>query len=118
MSAFLRFGVPARKDTVGSEAWNHDGTLDEILHLLRAAHLDAGDIDNELWCVDGSSVRAARCAVPRGAAFFVAFLAAVFAPFAYGPWTTAQLADAGLQALLTLLIGLPDLVSSAKGALL
>ncbi len=48
------------------DKWNDDGTLNEILHLLRAANIDAGDIDNELWCVDGSSVRAARCAAGGG----------------------------------------------------
>lgn len=42
--------------------WNADGTLDEILHSLQAAHVDVGDIDEELWCVDGTTVRAARCA--------------------------------------------------------
>ena len=44
------------------DKWNADGTLDEILGRLRAAHVDVGEIDDELWCVDGSVVRAARCA--------------------------------------------------------
>jgi len=42
--------------------WNQDGTLDEILGCLQAAHVDVGEIDDELWCVDGSNIRAARCA--------------------------------------------------------
>ena len=42
--------------------WNRDGALDENLDLLLAAHVDAGAIDNELWCVDGATVRAAKCA--------------------------------------------------------
>lgn len=42
--------------------WNADGILDEILDLLRAAHVDTGAIDEELWCVDGTVIRAARCA--------------------------------------------------------
>lgn len=42
--------------------WNADGTLDEILDRLRAAHVDVGAIDEELWCVDGTTIRAARCA--------------------------------------------------------
>ncbi len=46
--------------------WNADGTLDEMLHVLRAAHVDVGAIDERLWCVDGSSVRAARCAAGGG----------------------------------------------------
>ena len=44
------------------DQWNADGTLDEILSRLRARHIDAGEIDDELWCVDGTIVRAARCA--------------------------------------------------------
>lgn len=48
------------------DKWNSDGILDEILNLLRTAHVDAGDIDDQLWCVDGSTVRAARCAAGGG----------------------------------------------------
>lgn len=48
------------------DKWNDDGTLDKILHLLRAAHIEVGDIDDELWCIDGSSIRAARCASGGG----------------------------------------------------
>jgi transposase len=42
--------------------WNANGTLDEILRRLQAAHVDVGEIDEQLWCVDGTNVRAARCA--------------------------------------------------------
>lgn len=45
------------------DKWNADGTFDEILHRLRSA---CGEIDEELWCVDGTSVRAARCAAGGG----------------------------------------------------
>lgn len=45
------------------DKWNGDGTLDEILHRLRAEY---GDISNELWCVDGTTVRAARCSTGGG----------------------------------------------------
>ena len=48
------------------DKWNNDGKLDEILHRLRAACIDVGDIDDQLWCVDGSVVRAARCAAGGG----------------------------------------------------
>ena len=48
------------------DKWNDDGTLDEILHRLRAARIEVGDIDQELWCVDGTVVRAARCAAGGG----------------------------------------------------
>lgn len=38
--------------------WTSDGTLDEILIRLRGLV----DLDGELWCIDGTIVRAARCA--------------------------------------------------------
>jgi len=43
-------------------AWNANGLLDKILHRLQAARIDAGKIDQNLWCVDGTVVRAHRCA--------------------------------------------------------
>ena len=46
--------------------WNQDGLLDAILKQLRAAHVDVGDIDPELWCIDDTIVRAARCAAGGG----------------------------------------------------
>ena len=46
--------------------WNSDGTLDEILDRLRSAKVDVGDVDDELWCVDGTTIRAARCASGGG----------------------------------------------------
>ena len=44
------------------DTWTSDGTLDEILFRLR------GDVklDGELWCIDGTIVRAARCASGGG----------------------------------------------------
>ncbi|RCS49477.1 IS5 family transposase [Bremerella cremea] len=42
--------------------WNSDGTLDEILDRLQAGFVDAEAIDEQLWCVDGTNIRAARCA--------------------------------------------------------
>ena len=47
-------------------AWNADGTLDEILGRLQASFIDAGEIDSKLWCIDGTSVRAHRCAAGGG----------------------------------------------------
>lgn len=44
------------------DRWNGDGTLAEILSRLMASHVDVGAIDQELWLVDGTVVRAARCA--------------------------------------------------------
>src|SRR4051794_28369694 len=48
------------------DKWNADGTLDMILSRLRSARVDAGEVDGELWCVDGTTVRAARCAAGGG----------------------------------------------------
>jgi transposase len=48
------------------DKWNADGTLDEILRRLRAVRVDCEDIDQELWCIDGTIVRAARCAAGGG----------------------------------------------------
>ena len=47
-------------------AWNEDGTLDKILGRLQASFVDAGKIDGKLWCIDGTSVRAHRCAAGGG----------------------------------------------------
>ena len=44
------------------DKWNADGMLDAILSRLRSSRIDAGEVDGELWCIDGTSVRAARCA--------------------------------------------------------
>lgn len=44
------------------DQWNADGTLVAVLDRLR----DQVTIDEELWCVDGSSVRAAKCAAGGG----------------------------------------------------
>jgi transposase len=43
-------------------AWNADGTLDEILQRLQARVIDSGKLDKKLWCIDGTIVRAHRCA--------------------------------------------------------
>lgn len=42
--------------------WNDDGTLSRILDRLRRT--DA--IDEQLWCIDGTIIRAARCAAGGG----------------------------------------------------
>lgn len=42
--------------------WSGDGTLDKILQRLRASYVDTDQLDEDLWCVDGTVVRAARCA--------------------------------------------------------
>jgi len=42
--------------------WRDQGLLDRIVEKLQVLLGDAGKIDWDLWCVDGTSVRAARCA--------------------------------------------------------
>ncbi len=46
--------------------WRDSGVLDRIVEKLQVLLADAGDIDWELWCIDGSSIRAARCAAGGG----------------------------------------------------
>lgn len=68
----LRTGAPWRDlpDEFGKwgtvwdlfDKWNADGTWDEILNRLRSPR----EIAAELWCIDGTSVRAARCATGGG----------------------------------------------------
>jgi len=48
------------------DLWSSDGTLDKIQQALLTRIVDEGGIDEELWCVDGSIVRAARCAAGGG----------------------------------------------------
>ncbi len=44
------------------DTWNHDGTLQALLDRLRGQV----EIDEELWCIDGTIVRAAKCAAGGG----------------------------------------------------
>jgi transposase len=48
------------------DEWNAQGILAEILHRLQSAFMAAGAIDEELWCIDGTIVRAHRCAAGGG----------------------------------------------------
>ena len=48
------------------DKWNAEGILNKILQRLQAAFVEAGQIDDELWRVDGTIVRAARCAAGGG----------------------------------------------------
>lgn len=48
------------------DRWNSDGTLAAILQELIAAHVDVGEIDMALWLIDGTVVRAAKCAAGGG----------------------------------------------------
>lgn len=68
----LRTGAPWRDlpDRLGPwqtawdlfDKWNRDGLLEAILQRLQA---DA-EIDQELWCIDGTVVRAHKCASGGG----------------------------------------------------
>ena len=44
------------------QAWRADGTFDRILQALQIRLDRDGRIDWDLWCIDGSSVRASRAA--------------------------------------------------------
>lgn len=44
------------------DQWNSDGTLDEIKRMLLRKIVDEEGVDTDLWCVDGTVIRAARCA--------------------------------------------------------
>ena len=42
--------------------WTDDGTLDKILRRFQEIHIDLEMFDGDLWCIDGTVVRAHRCA--------------------------------------------------------
>jgi transposase len=46
--------------------WTRQGLWDRILAVLQGELADAGRIDWELWCIDGSHVRAHRVAAGAG----------------------------------------------------
>ena len=48
------------------DRWNADGTLDQVRKRLLSRFVDQDQIDKELWCIDGTIVRAARCAAGGG----------------------------------------------------
>lgn len=42
--------------------WRNDGTFDHILEALQVRLDRQGKIDWDLWCIDGSTIRASRAA--------------------------------------------------------
>lgn len=46
--------------------WRKDGTIDRILERLHLKLNERGLIDNDLWCVDATSIRAGRAAAGAG----------------------------------------------------
>ena len=63
----LRTGAPSRNlpeefgpwGTVWDlfDKWNADGMWDTILSRLRSWRIDAGEVNDEFWCIDGTAVR-------------------------------------------------------------
>lgn len=47
-------------------AWRKDGTFDKIMECLQIKLDKNGLVDWDLWCVDGSSIRASRSAAGAG----------------------------------------------------
>lgn len=43
------------------DKWNNEGRLSEIVSRLQDAFIDVEQLAGDLWCVDGTVVRAARC---------------------------------------------------------
>ena len=48
------------------QRWRREGLFDKILQRLQIRLDDQGKIDWDLWCVDGSSIRASRAAAGGG----------------------------------------------------
>jgi transposase len=48
------------------DQWNHDGVLDAALRRLQASYAEVGALSDELWCIDATNVRAARCSTGGG----------------------------------------------------
>jgi transposase len=46
--------------------WAKDGTFDEVLRRLRSDVVPHDEAPAELWCIDGTSIRAARCSSGGG----------------------------------------------------
>lgn len=47
-------------------AWTSDGLWNRILQRLQTDAIGRGAVDEQLWCVDGTIVRAHRCAANHG----------------------------------------------------
>lgn len=48
------------------DEWNSSGVWDAIVKRLRGSFIEAGQVSDQLWCIDGTVVRAARCASGGG----------------------------------------------------
>lgn len=47
-------------------SWQRDGTLKAIADRLKSRLHGEGRIDRELWCIDGTTIRASRAAAGAG----------------------------------------------------
>jgi transposase len=48
------------------DLWNANGTLQKVVDRLTQNVVDDGRLSSELWCIDGTIVRAHRCAAGGG----------------------------------------------------
>jgi transposase len=48
------------------DEWNSSGVWNAIVKRLRGSFVEAGEVSEQLWCIDGTVVRAARCAAGGG----------------------------------------------------
>lgn len=48
------------------DKWERDGTWDKVLQRLRSFCVPSEAEPAELWCIDGTSIRAARCSSGGG----------------------------------------------------
>ena len=48
------------------DLWNNDGTLQSIVDRLTHFVMENGELAEDLWCVDGTILRAHRCAAGGG----------------------------------------------------
>lgn len=48
------------------DLWNDNGTLQKVVDRLTHSVVDQGSLSSELWCIDGTIVRAHRCAAGGG----------------------------------------------------
>lgn len=48
------------------DRWTNDGTFEEMLRRLRGHVVPDDGTADDLWCIDGTSIRAARCSAGGG----------------------------------------------------
>ena len=48
------------------DLWNANGTLQKVVDRLTRLVVDAGGLSSDLWCIDGTIIRAHRCAAGGG----------------------------------------------------